>query len=157
MKTLYKLFIPLIVVSFLILAVPAQALAAQPLKVIFGGTFTLASGETLNEDLTIIGGTVVLEEGSIVNGKVVVLGGTLEINGTVNGDVVAAGGYVKLGESAVVKGNITSAGASVDKDLGANIGGEIQSEMSGIFPFSLPGIKQLHHYLHYLESGGSQQ
>jgi len=143
MKTITKLFIPLIIVSFLILAMPGQALAAQSLKVILGGAFTLASGETLDEDLTIIGGTVLLEKGSMVNGKVVVLGGSLEINGTVNGNVMVAGGYVKLGESAVVNGNITSAGGSVDKDLGAEISGELQSELSGAFPLTLPGIRQL--------------
>jgi hypothetical protein len=143
MKTLFKLFIPLIIVSFLILAVPAQALAAQPLKVILGGTFTLATGETLDEDLTIIGGTVVLEKGSTVNGKVVVLGGSLEVAGTVYGDIVVAGGYVKLSETADVNGNITSAGGSVDKDLGAKISGELQSELRGPFPLTLPGIRQL--------------
>ena len=143
MKTIIKLFVPLVVVSFLILAMPGQALAAQSLKVILGGTFTLESGETLDEDLTIIGGAVVLEQGSTVNGKVVVLGGNLEVNGTINGDIVAAGGHVKLGESAVVKGDITSAGGFVDKDLGAEIKGELQSELSGAFPLTLPGIRQI--------------
>lgn len=143
MKTIFKLFVPLVVVSFLILAMPGQALAGQSVKVILGGTFTLESGETLDEDLTIIGGAVVLEQGSIVNGKVVVLGGSLEINGMINGDIVAAGGHVKLGESAVVTGDITSAGGFVDKDLGAEISGELQSELSGAFPLTLPGIRQL--------------
>jgi len=143
MKTMLKLLVPLVVVSFLILAMPGQALAAQSLKVILGGTYTLASGETLDEDLTIIGGAVVLEQGSLVNGKVIVLGGSLEINGTVNGDIVAAGGHVKLGESANVNGDITSAGGFVDKDLGAEISGELQSELSGALPLTLPGIRRI--------------
>jgi hypothetical protein len=143
MKTFIKFLVPLVILSFLILAMPGQALAAQSLKVILGGTFTLASGETLNEDLTIIGGAVVLEKGSIVYGKVIVLGGSLEINGTINGDIVAAGGHVKLGESAVVNGDITSAGGFVDKDLGAEISGELQSELSGALPLALPGIRQI--------------
>ena len=44
-------------------------------KVIFGGTYTLKSGQILNESLVIIGGVVVLEEGSIVIGDVVVIAG----------------------------------------------------------------------------------
>jgi hypothetical protein len=143
MKTIFKFLLPLIVVSFLILAWPGQALAAQPLKVVLGGTFTLSSGETLDEDLTIIGGSVTLEDGSIVNGKVVVLGGNLVVDGTVNGDIVAAGGHVTLGETANVHGNISSAGGFVDKDLGAQISGEIQSELSSSLPFTLPGISRL--------------
>jgi hypothetical protein len=143
MKTIYKLLLTLILVSMVSLALPGQALAAESLKVIVGGTYTLEAGETLDEDLVIMGGSVVLEAGSTVNGMVVVLGGSLEINGTVNGDVVAAGGHVKLGESAEVNGDITSAGGYVDKDLGADISGELQSELSGAFPLIMPGINRL--------------
>lgn len=143
MKTMLKLFLPFILMTFLLLALPGQALAAQLVKVIVGGTFTLESGETLDEDLTVVGGTVVLEEGSTVNGNIFVLGGSLEINGVVNGDVVATGGYIKLGESALVEGDITSAGGYVDQDAGAQINGEIQSELTGPFPLVLPGIARL--------------
>jgi len=143
MKDIKKLFVPLILVSFLLLTLPGQALAAQPLKLIVGGSFTLNDGETLDEDLTVVGGNVVLEEGSTVNGKIVVLGGTLEINGAVNGNVIATGGYIKLGESAKIDGDITSAGGYVDRDLGAQISGEIKSELTGPFPLFLPGISRL--------------
>lgn len=143
MKAIIKLFLPVFLVTFLILSLPGQAMAAQSVKLIVGGTFILGNGETLDEDLTVVGGTVVLEKGSIVNGKITVLGGSLEINGTVNGNVVAAGGYIKLSESATVDGNITSAGGYVDRDLGAHISGEVQNEMSGPFPLLLPGLSGL--------------
>jgi len=143
MKAIIKLFLPLILVTFLVLSLPGQAAAAQPVKLIVGGTFILGNGETLDEDLTVVGGMVLLKEGSTVNGKIIVLGGSLEINGAVNGDVVAAGGYIKLSESATVDGNITSAGGYVDRDLGAHVSGEVQNEMSGPFPLLLPGLSGL--------------
>ena len=143
MRTLIKIFLPAMLVAVLLISLPQQALAAQPTRVIVGGTFTLESGETLDEDLTVVGGTVVLEEGSTVNGNVFVLGGSLEVNGVVNGDIVATGGYIQLGEGAVVDGDITSAGGYVDQDAGAQISGELQSELTGPFPMVIPGITRL--------------
>jgi hypothetical protein len=143
MKTFMRAFLPAMLVAVLLLSLPVQALAAQATRVIVGGTFTLESGETLDESLTVVGGTVVLEEGSTVNGDIFVLGGSLEVNGIVNGDIVATGGYIQLGEGAVVDGDITSAGGYVDQDAGAQISGEMQSELSGPLPLVIPGITRL--------------
>ena len=68
-----------------LLAVPRTASAKSmdvPVlddKVVFGESFTLESGETLDGSLIILGGVVLLEEGSFVMGDVVVLGGNLTI------------------------------------------------------------------------------
>lgn len=143
MKVIIKLVFALTLVTWLILALPGTALAAQPVKVIVGGAYTLEAGETLDEDLIIVGGSAVLEQGSIVNGSIYLLGGRLEINGTVNGDVVATGGYLEVGESAVVDGDITSAGGYVEQSLGAQISGEVRSDAAGTLPRLLPSLSKL--------------
>lgn len=92
---------------------------------IIGQSYRLNSGQSLNEDLTVIGGTAELEEGSTVNGNVAILGGSLSINGEVTGDVNAMGGVVSLGETAVIHGNVTTLGATVSRAEGAVVMGDI--------------------------------
>ena len=92
---------------------------------IVGQSYRLRSGQTLNEDLTVVGGTAELEEGSTVNGNVAILGGTLSVNGEVNGDVNAMGGVVSLGETAVIHGDVQTLGATVSRAEGATVEGSI--------------------------------
>ena len=106
---------------------PITVFAATPYDVVLGNSYTLETGETLNDDLVIMGGTVRLMEGSTINGNVVLLGGSLDAAGLVNGDVLVLGGTVNLASTFVLTGNLFTAGASVNQDPGAQIKGEIQS------------------------------
>jgi cytoskeletal protein CcmA (bactofilin family) len=111
--------------------VPFQPAAAQGAsfggQVIFGQSFNLKSGETMNGDLLVFGGTAALDEGSIVNGNVVLFGGTLVVKGEVSGDVVVTGGSANLGATAHIHGNLTTVGATLERLDGAQIDGQISN------------------------------
>lgn len=116
----------------LTVALPAFAQGDDEGKVVFGGTFTLKSGETLDGGLVVFGGEATLEEDSLVRGDVVILGGRATVAGEVDGDMVVFGGDLKLQETARVEGQLVNFGARVDQEEGAEIrGGE------AIAPFRL--------------------
>lgn len=126
MKTNRKLAVVLILLALLLLpARPAGARGLLDGQVIFGGEFTLKSGETLDDDLVVLGGVVTLEEGSRVSGDIVVVGGSLTVGGEIEGDVVVVGGLVSLGETAVVSGDLAAVGGRVERAPGAQVEGEV--------------------------------
>jgi len=129
------------------LALPVPASAAGPFdgKVVFGGSFTLETGETLDGDLAVLGGIVVLMQGSTVKGQVALIGGSLTINGEIEGDLTIVGGAATLGETAVVRGDLVTLGAAVSKAQGARIEGE-QISGAGLeapFRWEFPEIVQV--------------
>ncbi len=94
-------------------------------KVVFGGTYTLGSGERLGGDLVVFGGTATLQEGSRVDGNLALIGGVADVAGRVTGDMVLVGGSAHLRSSAEVDGQLVRVGGSLDRDPGAQIrGGE---------------------------------
>jgi hypothetical protein len=120
-------FLALVFAMGAAVALPSRV-AAQPLgedKVVFGDTYTLASGDTLSGNLLIVGGTVTLERDSTVTGDVAIMGGTLDILGKVNGGVNAMGGTVFLGDTAHVNGDVTTLGATIHRADNAVIGGSL--------------------------------
>jgi len=128
----------LIVLFALVLLWPTTAYAknAYDDKVVFGGTFTLESGESLDGNLVIFGGAVTLEPDSIANGDVVLIGGTVEIGGQVNGNLVGIGGAVRLNEDAVVNGDLVTIGATLRREAGAVVTGEVVNGLD--IPFTVP-------------------
>ena len=60
-------------VLILAFALPVSAFAGglQEGRVVFGGTYTLHDGETLDGDLAVLGGAAFLEQGSTVDGDVI--------------------------------------------------------------------------------------
>ena len=120
-----------LVLLIMLLLVPLQSAAAKGTvydgQVIFGQSFTLKNGETLNGDLLVFGGTATLDEGSMVNGNVVLFGGTLVVNGEVSGDVVVMGGSTKIGTTAHIYGNLTTVGATLERLDGSQIDGQISN------------------------------
>ncbi|MEJ2267144.1 MAG: polymer-forming cytoskeletal protein [Anaerolineales bacterium] len=82
---------------------------------------------------------VTLEEGSRVNGDVVLLGGTVNVNGNVQGSVVGIGGVVSLGSSAVVDGDLTTVAATLNREEGARIEGQIITGFRPSVNMPLPG------------------
>jgi len=133
MKTTVRIVALLVVLFFLALPSTAFAKGLQDDKVVFGGTYTLESGETLDGDLAILGGFVELKEDSSVKGDIVLMGGALQVSGEVQGDIVAFGGAVDITETAVVGSNVVALGGTVDKAIGAQVEGEIVENPGAIF------------------------
>lgn len=107
-------------------------------KVIFGGTYTLAEGETLDGSIVVFGGAITLEANSTVNGDVVLMGGTVDAAGTINGDMVGIGGVLQLSEAAIVNGSLVTIGAALDRAVGAEINGDVVQGINPPFQFNLP-------------------
>ncbi len=106
---------------------PTTAFAKDPFddRVVFGGAFTLESGETQQGSLVVFGGAVTTEPDSVVNGDLVLIGGTVDVGGTVNGNVVGIGGAVRLDGSAAVNGDVFTLGATLRREQGASISGQV--------------------------------
>lgn len=139
MKPKIKFALLAILVLAVLLPGPALAKGLADDRVITGGTFTLGDGETQDGNLVIFGGAVTLEDGSRVNGDVVLLGGTIDIDGNVDGSVVGIGGVVSLGATAVIDGDLTTMAASLDREEGAEVQGNVTSGFPTPFTFSVPG------------------
>lgn len=108
-------------------------------KVIFGGSYTLHSGEVLIGDLVVLGGEAILEEGSTLKGSAVIFGGKMQASGEINGEVVTFGGEVALAETAVVKGDIVSFGGVLDYEEETKLEGNLISDIPFPFDFSYSG------------------
>ena len=121
MKKPFQLAVLLVLLLALALPGTAYARGLFEDKVVFGGNFTLQSGETLDGALLVFGGTADLESGSTVAKDVVVMGGTVAAQGVIQGDVVAIGGQVDLGATAVVQGDVAAIGATVNQAPGARL------------------------------------
>jgi len=130
MKNLRIITLLAVLMTSLLLPAAAQA---QPLnlipdkddKVVFGGEFTLSTGETLDGDLISFGGFLTLEEGSVINGDLVSMGGFVDANGTINGDLVAMGSNVELGAMASIQGSLALLGSSLERASGAQVVGDV--------------------------------
>jgi hypothetical protein len=135
-----KIRILLIISVLAVLLVPASTSASGLAddKVIFGGNYTLQEGDVLTGDLVAFGGNVEIEIGATVNGDVAVMGGNLTSAGIINGNLVGMGGFVTLQETARVNGDLTVLGSSLDQEPGARIDGNIITENSFPFEFTLP-------------------
>jgi cytoskeletal protein CcmA (bactofilin family) len=122
-------FASLILLAVLVF-VPLRPAAAKGLldgQVIFGQSYTLKSGETLQGDLVVIGGSAVIEEEATVNGNIVLIGGNLNVNGEVTGEVAIIGGTVTLGARAHVAGDLTTVGATLERAQGSQVDGQINN------------------------------
>ena len=94
-------------------------------RVVFGQNFTLNSGETLDGDLVVFGGEATIEENATVKGNVVIIGGSLVMDGSATGDAVVIGGLMTMGDKSSVAGNVTTVGGSLQRAAGAQVGGQI--------------------------------
>ena len=109
-------------------------------EVVFFGTYTLESGETLDGSLIVFGGVVELEEDSVVTGDVLVFGGNVTASGTIGNTLVAIGGVVRLRGTAVVEGDLIAPATVVRRDEDAKIYGQIITE--NIPEIAVPEIQQ---------------
>ncbi|MEN6408927.1 MAG: polymer-forming cytoskeletal protein [Anaerolineaceae bacterium] len=108
-------------------------------QLVLGGTYTLASGDTLDEDLAVLGGTATLQNESTVNGDIFIAGGTLTVSGTVNGTITALGGTLTLDDNAVINGDVVTTGATLHRSENARITGSI-IQGSGYLPQNLKDL-----------------
>ncbi len=116
----------------------AAADGMQDGKVIFGGSYTLLSGETLNGDLVVFGGNVTVEETAVLNGSLVVMGGNVRSDGTINGDVVLIGGAMHLGAAALVAGDVALVGGLLEREEGARVLGQVAENVTA--PINAPDV-----------------
>lgn len=128
MKRATKLF-ALLALLTLVFFPTASARAMGPFDggpVIFGGSYTLESGDTLNGDLVVFGGNVTIEEDATVKGSIVIFGGTIKLDGAMTQDLVLIGGAGSMGEKAVIEGDLVMVGGSMTRAEGSRVEGEIR-------------------------------
>lgn len=130
-----------IVFCFVLLAslmVPSVAFAAGPNdgRIVMGGSFNLATGQSLTGDLVVLGGDVTLQTGSTVDGNILVMGGNVAAAGEVTGDVSLLGGNIRLDNSAYVHGNVTSVGGNITRTPGARVDGQVTTGEGISLPFA---------------------
>ncbi len=126
MKLAGKLLIVFLLGALILM--PFQSAQAKGLldgQVIFGNSYTVKSGETLNGDLVVFGGSATVEDGGKVIGAVILMGGSVTINGEVTKDVVVIGGAANLGKTAHVYGNFVTMGAPIQREEGARVDGDL--------------------------------
>lgn len=140
MKKNFSLFLLLmIVISFVLPSSTALAKGLAEGEVVFGGTYRLESGQTLDGDLVMFGAVATLEQDSVVKGSVILFGANLDVSGEVNGDVVGLGGLVSLNETARVDGDVLAFGSHLDKSSGAQVMGEVTDITKAPYSFTFPG------------------
>jgi hypothetical protein len=126
-----------LVVLAVLAASPAWAQEVEALPVV-GGSYTLASGATLDHDLVALGATVALERGSTTFGHVTALGGSLTIDGRVTGTVHVYGARLQLGPAARIEGAVTGMWSTVERAPGAIVVGDVELGTLRGVPASLP-------------------
>ncbi len=121
---------------------PVHAGGFQDGQVVFGGSYTVKSGQVLDGDLVVFGGNATVEAGGTVNGTLAVIGGTAEVNGRVNGDLALLGGVAHLGPQAVIAGDAAVMGGTLQREEGAQVLGQVV-EGGNTFPLprSVPGVR----------------
>ncbi|UCH61325.1 MAG: polymer-forming cytoskeletal protein [Anaerolineales bacterium] len=139
MRKSYRILIGFLLIMVLTWPYTARAEGLFDDEVVFGGTFRLESGETLDGSLIILGGIATLEYDSTVTGDVVLMGGTLRAAGLIQGNVVGFGGLITLDDTAVIEGNLTAVGANINQAEGARVEGDITDTARGPLTFNLPG------------------
>lgn len=139
MKKRYSLFLFIfIAISFILPSSTALAKGFADGDVVFGGTYRLASGESLDGDLVIFGAVVTLEQDSVVNGGVILFGANLDASGKITGDIVGMGGLITLNEAAKINGDVLTIGSHLDKSSGARVMGDVTDITQGPYSFSFP-------------------
>jgi len=144
MRPVIKLFSLLALLALLLIpAGPAFALGHyyDGGPVIFGGNYTIKSGETLEGDLVVFGGNVSIEEDALAKGSIVIFGGNVTLDGVMQGDLVIFGGAGSLGPKSVVEGDLVTVGSSVSRVEGSVVKGEIQNESAIQIPaLQIPNV-----------------
>lgn len=116
----------------------AQGATQETPGVVIGGSYTLASGQTLRGDLVAIGASVVVEPDATLDGHFTAVGGSTVIDGLVTGNVHAYGGALALGDGARVRGDVSALYAAYTPAPGAVVDGSVEGGNEPPVLFSLP-------------------
>ncbi len=127
------LFISALILLFLAGCVPFPAIPTEE-GLVIAQPYHLASGQTVNHDITVIGASAEFDQNTTVNGSIAVIGGNVSIDGNVNGDVSVIGSDVSLGDHAVVQGAVDSIGGTVHRAAGAVVEGKSVGNKPSIPP-----------------------
>jgi len=107
---------------------------------IFGDSFTLASGERREGNVSVYGGDAQID--GTVTHDLRVYGGMATVDGEIGHDVTVLGGMVVLGPHAVVGHDVTVIGGEVQRDPAARIGHDF-TEVGGSGGSRLAGLPQV--------------
>ena len=107
---------------------------------VFGDSFTLASGERREGNVSVYGGNAQID--GTVTHDLRVYGGIATVNGEIGHDVTVLGGMVVLGPNAVVGHDVTVIGGDVQRDPAARIGHDF-TEVGGSGGSRLAGLPQV--------------
>lgn len=118
MQSMRKFITSLLVFFLAFFVLSATQVSAAKLESSPSGTFTIAKGQVVNDDLFVSAQTAEID--GIVNGDVFIAAATVRITGTVNGSVHIGGQNVDL--EGIVKNNVYIGGQNITI-TGANIGG----------------------------------
>jgi cytoskeletal protein CcmA (bactofilin family) len=132
-----------IVLLLVLVFVPTRSASAKGFldgQIVFGSTFTLKSGDTLDGDLVVLGGMADIEEDAVVKGSVVVIGGEVDVAGEITRDVVVIGGRISLGEKSIVEGDLVKIGGSLDRSPGSLVKGEIINNIPAMPFIHIPNV-----------------
>ena len=151
MKTLSKISLILLILLIALFAFPGAALAQTPSngndQVVFGGIYTLNTGQTLPGNLVVFGGLATVEKGSVVNGDVALTGGSLNVSGEIKGSITSVGGSINLSDTAVVDGDINTVGGTLNRTSQTVIKGNISTSGPGAIRlplnWNLNGLRNL--------------
>lgn len=108
-------FLAVLAVLFLLLLNGCVPSSFNSSGFVVGEDYRLGSGQTVNNDLTVIGGSVLLEQNTTVHGDVVVIGGDTTVDGTILGNLSTIGGQVTLKDHAVIHGQLDTIGGAVQR------------------------------------------
>lgn len=86
-------------VLLLFLVIPASLALAAPSR-----DTVVASGETIENDVTLLDENLEVAAGATINGNVVIINGNAQVSGTINGDIVLFDGDLEATETAVING-----------------------------------------------------
>lgn len=127
MKKLQIAVLALMLVA--VFAAPARALAAPANGpsfedvVIFGDSYTVATGQVVDGSLIIFGGNATIESGGSVTGEVIVFGGGVDMAGNVTGSTVIFGGDFDQSAGAINSSELVIFGGSVD--MAGQVSGDV--------------------------------
>jgi hypothetical protein len=133
-----KIIILTVLIIALVWPTPGLAKELHDDEVVFGGTFTLASGDRLDGNLVVLGGAAILEQDSVVNGDVALIGGSLAVDGVVNGNLFGMGGALRLNSHARINGDLTTVGATLRREEGSQVSGQVNTGVDVPLQFTLP-------------------
>lgn len=111
-------------ILLLLLLAPTGYVLASPFDRI------IRSGETVDDDITVVDDRLVVEEGAVVDGNVTVFSGSADIAGEITGHVTVFGGELAL--SGVIDGDVVVFGGALDLAQGADISGSCVTLGGGI-------------------------